>query len=97
MRNITPELCERAGGTWVEGKWCSGAACEICGCSLGLQRAHILSRKQGGGDSMDNVLVACTGAEGCHNHVKYASDPSGLACGTERAKEIVKRKNREGM
>jgi hypothetical protein len=91
MRNITPELCKRAGGVWVDG-WCSGAVCEICGSNQGLQRAHIRSRKKGGIETMDNILVAC---DGCHDHVKYAADPSGLACGTDRALEIVRRKNAE--
>ena len=91
MRNITPELCVRAGGTWLDG-WCSGALCEICGGNANLERAHIRSRKKGGIETMDNILVACTG---CHDHVKYASDPSGLVCGTAGALDIVKRKNSE--
>ena len=94
MRNITPELCKRAGGVWVDG-WCSGAVCEICGKAWPLARAHILSRKHGGIETMDNILVACEGEGGCHNHVKYASDPSGLACGTAGALDIVRRKNAE--
>lgn len=93
MHDITPKLAERAGGFWLSWNvWphAVGVHCEICGRALpdvyGF-RAHIEERKSEKDDTLENVIVACND---CHDHDKYPD--GGLKCGTERAKEIARRK-----
>ena len=55
-------LCERAGGTWVEGKRCEGHLCETCGSNGGgwdLERSHIIAKSRLGKDTEENILIEC--------------------------------------
>ncbi len=93
LRRITPYLCHRAGGRWCgwTGERCVGARCEICGRYLPDvvgARAHINERKGDRDDTIENIIVACTD---CHDHDAFPD--GGLSIGTEKALELVKRKN----
>ena len=64
LRDITPYLCERAGGMWCG--WtapvkCNGATCEWPDCceSQGLERAHINGRKSKKDDNVWNLAILC--------------------------------------
>ena len=67
--------------------------CEICGKyfgyigKFGLHKAHIEPASVGViNDTKENIIAACGE---CHNHHKW---PSGLICGKEKAKEIVRKR-----
>ncbi len=90
LHKLTPALCRRAGGRWCgwTGDQCVGAHCEICGAALlGIigARAHIHERRSDKDDNMDNLIIACPQ---CHNHDRFPD--GGLACGTEKALQIVR-------
>ena len=91
LKKITPYLAERSGGMWLGwdtgGQHAVDCRCEICGAFLWDiigHRAHINERKGPKDDMIENIIVAC---DACHDHDKYPD--GGLACGTERAKQIA--------
>ena len=86
MKKSAPIVCERAMGWWAGDSGCIGSACEVCGRGgWWYPLAHITEKSQGGGEEPENLLNACY--PGCHDHVRYGD--GGLACGTERAKQIA--------
>ena len=87
LKKAAPIVCERAGGWWAGGEsGCIGAHCEVCGRAGWYQLAHVDERSQGGDESPENLLNACPT---CHDHTRFGD--GGLACGTEKAKEIAGR------
>ena len=101
LRRITPDLTGRAGGIWLGWKvprgdpHSCGCQCEICGAYLPDvigARAHINERKGPQDDTIENIIIAC---RECHNHDLYPD--GGLSIGTERALELVRRKNEEAQ
>jgi hypothetical protein len=70
----------------------AGGVCEICGSSQNLQGAHVIERSVGGKDIAGNIIIACGGIGGCHDHARYTH---GLPISPADALIIVYKRNLE--
>ena len=90
MKAAAPVVCERAGGRW-NGRYCEGAQCELCGRQAS-DMAHVISRAQGGDESLDNLAALC---RECHNMLDGGDSETRERLREELRERIIR--TREGL